>query len=67
MISATPKSEEPHFFAQTGKHSLAAKVDEIDGQFSALAEALGTAGTELVNLSPVSRLHSLRLVDVGAV
>jgi len=49
-----------HFFARTGRHSLAGRVREIDAQYGRLADALGKRGVELVNLSPVSRLTSLK-------
>ena len=48
-----------HFFAQTGRHSLAGRLREIDEQYGRLAAALAKNGIELVNLSPVSRLTSL--------
>lgn len=48
-----------HFFAATGRHPLAARLREIDGQYGRLAAALAKHGVELVNLSPISRLTSL--------
>ncbi len=48
-----------HFFAATGRHSLAGRIREIDEQYGRLAKALRLRGVELVNLSPVSRLASL--------
>lgn len=50
---------EHHFFARSGRHPLSARLARIDGEYGALAQALKARGTELVNLSPVSRLHSL--------
>jgi len=48
-----------HFFADTGRHSLAGRLREIDSQYGRLAQALEARGVELVNLSSVSRLASL--------
>lgn len=48
-----------HFFATTGRHPLASRLREIDGQYARLAEALAARGVELVNLSRTSRLTSL--------
>jgi hypothetical protein len=48
-----------HFFARTGRHSLAGRLREIDAQYGQLAAALGKRGIELVNLSTTSRLVSL--------
>lgn len=48
-----------HFFAATGRHALAARLKEIDGQYGKLAAALGRRGVELLNLSAISRLNSL--------
>jgi glycosyltransferase involved in cell wall biosynthesis len=48
-----------HFFARTGRHSLAGRVREIDAQYGRLAHALGGRGVQLVNLSSISRLTSL--------
>lgn len=50
---------EHHFFARSGRHPLSARLARIDGEYGALAQALKARGTELVNLSPVSRLQSL--------
>ena len=49
-----------HFFAPTGRHPLAGKLAGIDREYGALAQALAARGVELVNLSPISRLQSLR-------
>jgi glycosyltransferase involved in cell wall biosynthesis len=53
-----------HFFAPTGRHSLAGRLREIDAQYGRLAAALAKRGVELVNLSPISRLASLRRARV---
>jgi len=50
---------EHHFFARSGRHPLSARLARIDQEYGALAQALKARGTELVNLSPVSRLQSL--------
>lgn len=50
---------EDHFFARSGRHPLSARLARIDQEYGALAQALKARGVELVNLSPVSRLHSL--------
>ena len=56
-----------HFFAATGRHSLAGRLREIDEQYGRLVQALRARGVELVNLSPTSRLASLpRAVLDGA-
>ncbi len=55
---------EHHFFARTGRHSLAGRVAEIDAQYGRLGAALARRGIELVNLSPVSRLASLERARV---
>lgn len=57
-----------HFFARTGRHSLAGRLREIDAQYGKLGAALEKRGVELVNLSPISRLASLwrvRIEDDG--
>ena len=48
-----------HFFARTGRHSLAPRLREIDEQYGRLAAALRGRGIELANLSARSRLQSL--------
>ncbi|WP_046656567.1 glycosyltransferase [Lysobacter capsici] len=48
-----------HFFAITGRHSLAGRLKEIDAQYGRLAGALRRGGVELVNLSSISRLTAL--------
>ncbi|MCE2909327.1 MAG: hypothetical protein LW712_10845, partial [Burkholderiaceae bacterium] len=55
---------EHHFFGATGRHPLAGKLATIDREYGALAQALAVRGVELVNLSPVSRLSSLRKVGM---
>jgi hypothetical protein len=48
-----------HFFGSTGRHPLAGQLAQIDREYGALGAACCDEGTELVNLSPVSRLTSL--------
>lgn len=55
-----------HFFAKTGRHSLAGRLREIDAQYGRLAAALEKRGVELVNLSSISRLTSLRRAHIEA-
>lgn len=47
---------EDHFFSKTGIHRLAAKIDKIDLEFSALNRAFSIAGIKVHNLSPSSKL-----------
>ena len=55
-----------HFFAATGRHPLAGQLAQIDREYAALAEACRAEGVLLANLSPTSRLESLRRADIGA-
>ena len=48
-----------HFFGRTGRHPLMPRLARIDAEYGALAEALRAQGTELLNLSAVSRLQQL--------
>jgi hypothetical protein len=48
-----------HFFAPTGRHPLAGRLQEIDRQYGHLAQALRARGIELYNLSAASRLTCL--------
>jgi hypothetical protein len=48
-----------HFWTQDGPHRLTRELDAIDKQYGKLAAHLRTLGTEVVNLSPISRLTSL--------
>ena len=48
-----------HFFAPTGRHSLAGRLRVIDAEYGRLGAALKQRGIELVNLSAASRLTSL--------
>jgi hypothetical protein len=50
---------EHHFWIQDGEHRLAHELHHIDKQYGKLAAHLKTLGTEVVNLSPVSKLTSL--------
>jgi hypothetical protein len=45
-----------HFFAQTGRHSLAREVNQINNEYAALAETCRRMGVEVFNLSPHSRV-----------
>lgn len=45
-----------HFFARTGRHPLAARLERIDREYAALAEACRARGIRIVNLSRHSRL-----------
>jgi hypothetical protein len=51
--------EDDHFFGPTGRHPLAGQLAQIDREYAALSAACRAEGTELVNLSPSSRLTSL--------
>lgn len=53
-----------HFFGRTGRHPLAGRLREIDAQYGRMASALSRRGVELVNLSPISRLTSLRRMRI---
>jgi hypothetical protein len=48
-----------HFFAATGAHPLNGRLDQIDREYARLRDHATALGTELVNLSPTSRLRSL--------
>jgi hypothetical protein len=48
-----------HFWIQDGPHRLEKELDIIDKQYGKLAAHLKTQGTEVVNLSPISKLTSL--------
>jgi hypothetical protein len=50
---------ENHFFARTGAHPLASRLDQIDREFGNLAQACRALGVEIVNLSAKSRLSAL--------
>jgi hypothetical protein len=45
-----------HFFAHTGRHSLAREINQINNEYSALAETCRRLGVEVFNLSPRSRV-----------
>jgi len=55
-----------NFFERTGTHPLATSLDEIDREYGHFAEACAARGVEVVNLSAVSRLQSLRRVTPEA-
>lgn len=57
---------EHHFFGATGRHPLAPRLAEIDGQYGRLHAALARRGIELVNLSAESRLASLPKAELTA-
>ena len=45
-----------HFFAITGRHSLAGEINQINNEYAALAHTCRELGVEVFNLSPDSRL-----------
>ena len=47
---------EHHFFASTGRHSLAGEINQINKEYAALAQVCTERGVEVFNLSPESRL-----------
>jgi len=47
-----------HFFAPTGRHSLAGSLREIDAEYRKVAEVARSRGVEIANLSPESRLSA---------
>ncbi len=47
-----------HFFANTGRHSLAGTFGRIDREYVELARAWAATGIEVLNLSPQSRLSA---------
>ena len=47
---------EHHFFASTGRHSLAGEINQINREYAALAQVCTERGVEVFNLSPESRL-----------
>jgi hypothetical protein len=48
-----------HFFAKTGEHTLAKRVNSINTEYAQLKIATDRKGIELVNLSTVSKIESL--------
>jgi glycosyltransferase involved in cell wall biosynthesis/SAM-dependent methyltransferase/spore maturation protein CgeB len=54
-----------HFFARTGRHSLAGSLSEIDAEYRAVAEVARIRGIEIVNLSSCSRLTAFAKVDMS--
>ena len=48
-----------HFFGQTGRHPLAARLEQIDAEYGKLVRALRARDIELVNLSRQSRLTAI--------
>ncbi|MET0625889.1 MAG: glycosyltransferase [Pyrinomonadaceae bacterium] len=53
-----------HFFARTGRHSLAPRLATIDAQYRRLGEALRARGIEVFNLSAASRLTAFPKMTV---
>ncbi len=53
-----------HFFAKTGRHPLAPRFDEINGQYQKLAESAEANGIEIYNLSRVSRLTAFPKISI---
>ncbi|HEX8559489.1 MAG TPA: glycosyltransferase [Pyrinomonadaceae bacterium] len=53
-----------HFFARTGRHSLAPQLDSIDAQYRRLGDALRARGVEVFNLSAASRLTAFPKISV---
>lgn len=47
---------EHHFFARTGRHALAGRLEQINREYAALAAACRALGVNIVNLSRNSRL-----------
>src|ERR1700685_2059684 len=47
-----------HFFAATGRHSLAGEFEQINREYKRLAEECARRGIEVVNLSAESRLSA---------
>ena len=45
-----------HFFAQTGRHSLAREINQINNEYAALAETCRHMGVEVFNLGADSRI-----------
>ena len=54
-----------HFFARTGRHSLAPRLATIDAQYRRLGAALAARGIEVFNLSGASLLTAFPKMTVG--
>ncbi len=52
-----------HFFASTGRHSLAGEINQINNEYKALAHACRQLGVEVFNLSPDSLLTAFPKVS----
>ncbi len=50
---------EDHFFARSGRHPLAGRLEQIDREYGALHQACQRRGIEFFNLGTGSRLQSL--------
>jgi|SRR5215510_6068929 len=55
-----------HFWIKDGHHSLIREVDRINAQYGKLSCYLAQKGIEVVNLSPTSKITSLRKVNLSA-
>lgn len=53
-----------HFWIKDGPHRLNREFDAINAQYGKLAAHLAGRGVEVVNLSPISRLTSLRKISL---
>ena len=54
-----------HFFAKTGKHPLAPRIEQIDLEYANLAQACRSRGIEVYNLSTRSRLRASPKADIA--
>src|SRR5262249_49134165 len=52
-------------FANTGRHPLAPRIDQIDREYRNLVDACRNLGVQLFNLSPMSRLTALPKASLG--
>lgn len=55
---------ENHSFEKSGEHILSSRVESIDKDFAMLRTSLERQGIELYNLSPKSRLKSLKKISI---
>lgn len=53
-----------HFFGQTGQHPLVGRLAKIDQEYHQLVESFREKNISLVNLSPTSRLISLKKISI---
>jgi len=54
-----------HFWIKDGPHRLMNELDRINTQYGKLAQYLSGQGTEVFNLSPISRLTSLSKLSLA--